>query len=307
MRLSVLFLTFLLGGLGIVQAGEPLCWRKQEILARRLEMRQQSRGKMPQKPQMNFDGEAAGEKTVKKAVLFSALVPGSGQFYAKSYIKSAVFLAAEIGAWAVNISYTKKGDQKDSEFKDYANSHWSEYRYWSYVNYYAIEQLGYSQQELYQYQQEPAPNGGDWYLIDEQYFNAHRSEIVSRLREVEQSGFSHQLPSSKTQQYYEMIGKYPHQFGASWDDANFNTTYSGPDNITSRNDYYTEMREDSNRLYNVAQYALMAVLVNHVISAVDAGFTTRSYNRRHLRMEMSYDNLRYKGEYVNMMGVNLRW
>jgi hypothetical protein len=67
------------------------------------------------------------------------------------------------------------------------------------------------------------------------------------------------------------------------------------------------MRDDANRFYDIAQYGLMAALVNHLVSAIDAGFTARSYNRRHVRMEMSYQNIDYKGEYVNMLGVNLKW
>jgi hypothetical protein len=49
----------------------------------------------------------------------------------------------------------------------------------------------------------------------------------------------------------------------------------------------------------------MAALINHVISAVDAGFTTRRYNRR--QMKLSYDNRIYNGEFVNMFGVAFIW
>jgi hypothetical protein len=153
----------------------------------------------------------------------------------------------------------------------------------------------------------PAPNGGTWYLIDEQYFNENRETIINNLRQVEAEAYSHRLPETKTQQYYEMIGKYPMQFGNAWDDARFDYDYSGPSNITSNNNYYMDMREESNRLYNVAQNALMVVMINHLVSAIDAGFTTRNYNRRVVQMEMSYNNVQIKGEYLNMFGVNLKW
>jgi len=144
-------------------------------------------------------------------------------------------------------------------------------------------------------------------LIKEEYFNAHKDEILFNLREIEQNEFSHRLPSTRTQQYYEMIGKYPGQFGNAWSDASFDRKYSGPDNITSNNNFYMDMRDEANRYYDIAQYGLMAVLINHVVSAIDAGFTTRNYNRRQVKMEMSYKNLRYKREYVNMFGVNVSW
>ena len=77
-------------------------------------------------------------------MVFSAVMPGSGQFYAKSYVKAAVFLAAEVTAWAVYFSNTKKGDKRDSEFKQYAGENWDEYRYWSYVNWVGLNDDAYS-------------------------------------------------------------------------------------------------------------------------------------------------------------------
>ena len=136
--------------------------------------------------------------------------------------------------------------------------------------------------------------------------NGYLKAMVSRT-DIEKNEFSHRLPGSKTQQYYEMIGKYPVQFGNAWIDADFDRNYRGPNNITAKNDSYMTMREDSNRLYDVAQYGLMVVLINHVASAIDAGFTARKYNRRQLQLEMSYNNFDYKGEYVNMFGMKVKW
>jgi hypothetical protein len=290
-------------------AETPFTWGNENQLARRLDIQNAALSNMQESMSSDVSEPQPNQKSVGKAVLFSALLPGSGQFYAKSYIKTAVFLTAEVGAWAVNISYNKKGDDKDREFKQYAEEKWSEYRYWSYVNWDAQDNpdlINLLVPEQY-IDMVPAPNGGTWYLINEQYFNANRETIISNLRQVEAEQYSHRLPETRTQQYYEMIGKYPMQFGNAWDDARFDYNYSGPDNITYNNNFYMDMREESNRLYNVAQNALMVVLINHVVSAVDAGFTTRNYNRRQLQMEMSYNNIRIKGEYLNMFGVNLKW
>jgi len=292
----------------LLHAQKPFNWGNDELLARRLALRSEALVKTQDTTYSHMDVEVPKKKSVGKAVLFSALVPGSGQFYAKSYIKTAVFLAVEVTAIAVNISNTQKGDDKDLEFRQYADANWNEYRYWSYVNW-----VG-SQNEIYaglvvpedQWEIQTAPNGGTWYLIKEEYFNANREEIISNLREIEENEFSHRLPSTKTQQYYEMIGKYPGQFGNAWNDASFDIDYR-PDNVTPSVNFYMDMREQANRYYDMAQYGLMAVLINHVVSAIDAGFTTRSYNRRQVQMEMSYNNIRYKGDYVNMFGVNVKW
>jgi hypothetical protein len=292
----------------LMHAQTTFNWGNDELLARRLELRNRAMSKTQDTTYSYMDSELPNQKSVGKAVLFSALVPGSGQFYAKSYIKTAVFLAIEVSALAVNISNTQKGDDKDLEFRQYADANWDEHRYWSYVNWVGLDKGIYTDLVVPENYIEmvTAPNGGTWYLIDEQYFNANKDEILSNLREIEENEFSHRLPSTKTQQYYEMIGKYPGQFGNAWNDASFDIDYR-PDNVTPSVNFYMDMRDQANRYYDMAQYGLMAVLINHVVSAIDAGFTTRNYNRRQVQMEMSYNNIRYKGDYLNMFGVNVKW
>jgi hypothetical protein len=292
-----------------LQAEVPFNWGKEDLLARRFELRTQAMTQTADSSNLRMETQVPGLKSVRKAVLFSAVLPGSGQFYAKSYVKAAVFLAVEVTAWTVNISYTKKGDQKDSEFKQYAQQNWNELRYWSYVNWDNQGKEEYASllvPENY-ISMRTFDDGRVWYVIDETYFNENRDMILNNLRQIEEREYSHRLPTTTTQQYYEMIGKYPGQFGNAWSDASFDRSYSGPDNITYNNNFYMDMRDEANRYYDIAQYGLMAVLINHVVSSIDAGFTTRNYNRRQVKMEMSYNNLRYKGEYVNMFGVNLSW
>ncbi len=288
-----------------VLAETPFTWGEEIVMARRMELIREAQEQTGQSEADSPSPMSSDQKSIGKAVLFSALIPGGGQFYSNSYIKAGLFLAAEVTAWAVNISYNKKGDEKDAEFKAFADANWEERRYWSYLNWEA------SQRDpdftAFPYEEKTAPNGGIWYLIPQDYFNSNQGDIVNTLREIERDYHTHQLPATKTQQYYEMIGKYPVQFGPAWSDASFDRSYSGPDNITPNNDYYMTMREDSNRLYNVAQWAATSALINHVISAIDAGFTARGYNRRHARIEMSYDSFRYKSEYLNMLGINIKW
>jgi hypothetical protein len=275
------------------------------VIARRMQIKQEAMASVQKADSSSTAYKMGRPLSITKAVVFSSVIPGIGQFYAKSYIKAAVFFAVEVAAWTIYFSNRKKGDEKDSEFKAYADARWSEYRYWSYVNWVADEY--YENYDPFPWETYEADYGGYWYLIDPDYYNANQDEIISVLRDIEGTEFSHRLPDTKTQQYYEMIGKYPGQFGNAWDDANFDSQYSGPSNITAHNDYYMSMRDDSNRFYDIAQYGLMAVLVNHVVSAIEAGFNARRYNRRHFAVEMSYKNMNYKSEYVNMFGLNLIW
>jgi hypothetical protein len=101
-----------------------------------------------------------------------------------------------------------------------------------------------------------------------------------------------------------MIGKYPKQFGNAWFDASFDVTYQdfGQGNITPMNNLYATMRDDANQFYKTAGYGSMVVLINHIVSAIDAGFTANSFNKR--QIQATYQNKRYVDEYVNMFGLS---
>lgn len=308
MKLSIVAIIILLLG-QIAFAEEPLFnWNNDEVLVQRLAWQQEAAEKAAP-VQESWQPPQFEKKSVKKAVVLSALIPGLGQVYANSYIKAALFLAAEITAWSINITYNKKGDDKDAEFKQFADQHWSERAYWSYVAFKATKEFENPPVSENQFEQFLTGSGGIWFLIKDEYYTP---ELIAQLRELEgqMPGFSHRLPKTKTQQYYEMIGKYPAQFGNAWDDASFNIHYTGypPARLTSRNDYYMDMRDEANRFYNIAGYGSMIALVNHVLAALDAGFTTRRYNRKiEGSIQMSYKSLEYKNEYVNMLGVRVNW
>jgi len=262
------------------------------VLIRRTELAMQLEENLQQESQEE-EGNGGQTKSVTRSVIYSAVVPGLGQAYAKSYIKAGLFAAVEITAWAVNIHYDKLGDDKNAEYERFGDQNWSEQRYWSYV-----------------YDQVKAEADLDPSMFDIQ-LNEKNEPIIQNWREVEDdlqeyassgyiTGFTHTLPETKTQQYYEMIGKYPLQFGRGWVDASF-----FDNKVTEKNIRYTNLSKDAENLYDKAGYGSMAALINHLISAVDAGFTTRRYNRRQMRF--SYENRKYNGEYVNMFGMTFAW
>lgn len=249
------------------------------------------------------DGEFSGmdmgvtQKSVGRAVLFSALVPGTGQVYAGSYIKAAAFLAVEATAWALNISFTNKGDKRTTEFEAFADQNWSEQRYWSFVYLRVKDREGVTLPEFQLDTSDPdRPVISDWQSAEPLLDEYDDSRYLP--------GFTHQLPETKTQQYYEMIGKYPEQFGNAWQDASYDQFYNGYEGrITPMNDLYRDMRADANSFYKTAGWGTMIALANHVISAIDAGFTTRAFNQRQMRL--TYENRPVSGEYVSMFGLSV--
>lgn len=184
--------------------------------------------------------EKVGTRSALKAVALSTIIPGTGQAYNKSWIKAAAFLAIEVGGWVANRHYESKGDKLTDEFEIFANVHWSADRYYDWLS----ERSGYPRNE------------------------------IDRLKEYERATFSHFLPDTKSQTYYENIGKYD-QFNIGWDDA----TQGGARDSANR-EAYDFMRADANDRYSTATLFASALLLNHVVSAIDAAWTTNRYNKK---------------------------
>lgn len=191
----------------------------------------------------------------------SLVIPGAGEFYAESYWKSASFFAAEVALWALAYTYDHKGDRQTNFFQDFANAHWSVVRYaeWTEKNF-NIPQGEFA------WRLTPNPTSKDQVYWPE----------LNRMEQSIGTYYSHILPGYNSQQYYELIGKYP-QFNQGWDDAGPAFNYGDP--LTGRFLYYSTERGKANTYYNTASTFVAIAMVNHVVSAVDAAITAGSYNR----------------------------
>ena len=145
--------------------------------------------------------------------------------------------------------------------------------------------------------------GQEWEDTFHAFADAHWSESAYRQwldTHPEFKDTTHTLPSTKTQQYYEMIGKYD-QFKGGWDDYEEGGTELTPNRL-----YYEDLRHKSNVQFKRASYCAMVVLGNHLLSAFDAAWTIRGINRRiETRMRMS---LQRRGEsYAPSLALHVNW
>jgi len=202
----------------------------------------------------NAEADSFKRKSPTRAMLLSLAVPGAGQFYYGSRIKPFVFLGAEIAAWALHIKWHSDGVDIQDQFEAYNREHWSRSAY------------------------------EDQYLM---YAYGVNDDDLASATEV-----SHHLPDVRTQQYYEMTGKYD-QFSWGWDDAELNGLTLddfGPDSpelavtgpsttpYSERRELYEEMRDDSNTKYDHARKMIVVSIVNRLISGVEAYISTRKHN-----------------------------
>ena len=229
-----------------------------------------------------------GEKSAAKAFLLSLAVPGLGQYYYGSKIKPIAFLGIEATAWILNVNWHGKGEDLTAEFEQFNRDHWIQSNYEDYL---------------------------------ETIYGARDDEDIPAQE------LSHNLPDTRTQQYYEMTGKYD-QFSWGWDDAvlngmthaDFDSSSSSPfpPAITtsaavpysSRRLTYETMRNEANIKLNDANKMVMVILANHLVSAIEAYISTNRLNSKseksgefsNLKLRPTIRSYNYRSDtpYLNM-------
>ncbi len=209
------------------------------------------------------------------AGVLSLAIPGAGEYYTESYWRAGGFLLAEASLWILYAAYDSKGNKQTDLFRVYADDHWSvvQYAQWIENNLTKLnpDLSGFSGYLI------PGTEGRlPWERVDWAKINAIESQIAMRSG----NGFTHLLPHRPEQQYFELIGKYP-QFAAGWDDAGVMT----PERVLSKDVSqrfvdYSKMRGKANDFYNIASTGAALIVVNHVLSALDAAWSASEYNSR---------------------------
>lgn len=280
-----------------------------------------------------------GRMNPGKALMLSAIIPGAGQFYAKSPIFGGLFLAAEIAAWTGVASYHSKGMKRDDEFHAWADQYWIYSRQTDQGQYIQFsgdlssmtaEQytyLGYEYWVATTY----GTNGSytTWFVGKDPAVDDIVEWMTSTWdsrREHLPTGFTHHLdPDNKDQQYYEMIGKYE-QFWAGWpSDGNYGIGSSrhfidwGPYDDPNQNwihntyrDHYQDLRKQSNDALDMSKNFTMVVMGNHLLSALHAGFLVSLHNRKlnkeqKIEGSLQFEPRKYQDEHLAMASLKVKF
>jgi hypothetical protein len=217
-------------------------------------------------------GTIHAEKSPWLAGGLSIVLPGAGQFYAKSYWKAALFLAVEVAAWTIAYAYDQKGDNQTTSFQTFADKNWSVVQYGEYTQ----QHLQSGKQFNWKVSSDPSLPA--WERVDWKELNN-----MERAFSAQPGGgfYSHSLPPRPEQQYYELIGKYT-QYNQGWNDADLTLP---PDysvlnaHLTPNFLYYSGQRGEANDYYTTAKAFVTVALINHIVSAIDAAFSASSYNK----------------------------
>lgn len=220
------------------------------------------------------ENQPLAKRSVARAAIFSAVIPGAGQIYNRSYLKGLLFLGAEVGAWVAYSKYTDKGNKKTEEFERFADTHWDEQAYWN-----SVVELANS----------------EGYQVD--------TGNLARLREYERSRFSHYLPESKNQTYYENIGKYD-QFNAGWDDGSGEILRRDSQNRLD----YTTMRRLANDQFRNATLSSSLAMVNHLVSMIEAAYSAHKFNQTQTKgASFGMKLKKYHEELMPVLAVRVDW
>jgi hypothetical protein len=222
------------------------------------------------------------EKSMLLGIALSALLPGAGEFYAKSYLKAAIFFGVEALSWGTFAYFTLKGDRKTEDYQNYAGSNWSVRQYAQWLVDHPFE--------------------GNTVINP----NEPNLEVLRlQINECERENFTHTLPEYGSQQYYELIGKYQN-FVAGWADAKINGVWivTKSNFQTSKtkmfNDYSFE-RGKANDFYSYANTGIIVVILNHILSAADAAWAVSVYNKK-IKVETGMDIKRYRSPFTGRFG-----
>ena len=219
-----------------------------------------------------------------RPMLYSLILPGAGQWYNKSPAwKIGLFAGIEAASIFSGLQWKKKAEDIRLQYEIFADQNW-DLETWVFntlntpIGNYADVHINGTHKLILVLSGSLAEQYGTYVSSDSLENNAHwvYSNEVSVLRDRD---------------FYENIGKYD-QFVGGWIDcyglANNQLWFEVEKDVgdsteiiisTPNKENYVNQRGRSNDYLNMAKYAVSAVMFNHVISALEAVWSTQIRNR----------------------------
>ena len=247
-----------------------------------------------------------------KPMLYSLILPGLGQYKNGDPLwKSAIFIGVEAASIVGMLQWNKQAEDIRKQYELFGDNHWS-------IINWVENTLLYPITDLIQYE--------DFKLDGTHKLELHLSgslaeafgEFVSSDSLVTHPEwiYSDELSIFQDQHFYENIGKYD-QFVGGWDDAFewYIVEKTVEDTIEIilmtpyKNDYNNE-RDKSNQYLKLANYAVTAIMFNHVISGIEAVLTNQRKARSKAEQSKTDVGLYYdpRNKYgIGGISVSYKW
>jgi hypothetical protein len=187
------------------------------------------------------------QKSLTRAFFYSLFIPGLGEYYAGSKYKPYVFFGADVLLWTGYFVYHQKGNEKEDDYRAYADAHYIRRYYDNWWN--NVIQTNPDDTSRYSHRL-PEDKNLEYY------------ENIGKYDQF-RWGWDDYLPD------YADMGKW-----------NSPKADSSKYFVTPHREKYLEMRKDANDYFDRATTMMVISMVNHVVSAFDAAFTAKSYNSK---------------------------
>lgn len=267
---------------------------------------------------------SARYRSPRKAFFYSLMLPGAGQAYVGHWARGAAYLAMDIslglGWWYYGIH---KSDEKMQQSRDWADAHWRQSKYEkSYKEFYdnstkdstATLVITTMNPSRASYCASIYGTGNVYYTacsevlpdptVNQQY-NQHYERTVADTNMAASEAATLRSRYPDNQQFYSLIGQ-ENEFIQGWDDATGAPAYDvaktnyydplmdgnidtkpidNPFGTSAAQGVYLSMRQKSNDYAKMKTWFLGGMILNHLISAVDAALLAQSSNRSLYDME----------------------
>ncbi len=251
---------------------------------------------------INFAKNYKEYRSPKVAILLSLLVPGAGQAYSHNKLKAGIFGAVEVAFIAAGAIVGYKGNQKIKAARSFANEHYFIDSMATYYEYLIKKNEGF----------------------DTLIFYGEYEDFLSQ-------------ESKKSQRFYNDISDDKRPYVQGWDDVapRFDSNFD-PINPSDSGTYITNQEEDSTYLvsfvdsngdtsdaafgfsenqktfskklskanvyFRWSKGLFSMLLVNHIISAIDAGITAKAYNDQLLGKTSLWQKINIRENFVRTPG-----
>jgi len=229
-----------------------------------------------------------------KAMLYSAILPGSGEYSMGHTKRAYLFLGIEalaVGTWYI---FNQKGLDTQDEYRAYADEHWTLERWFYDYNKWKNTE---ADSIFINFDQDYYPKIWDDshhlnFSINENYYSSNSDEFEDLYDNYTLSDSAmavnlfndNNIKVEKDHHYYENIGKYDH-FYAGWDDNNSLFVMVKEDGgeyiaMSPHKKAYRKTWTESNDYYRVASFALSSMVANHFASMMDVLILSKLSNNR---------------------------
>lgn len=254
-------------------------------------------------------------KSPRRALFMSLVVPGSGQLYvggsAFNYVRGAVYLAVEAGLWGSWYYYSvHKYDRQVDRYRKYAKQHFSasEYEKGMHELYNSLDDSDeeakfveryLSNRESYCKSIYGTASTNGCYVDGKEL-----TDDQNHVNHVSGDNFS----LYNTGSYYSAISGSTYVLG--WDDVEDQTAasalnLSGSEAVSLGTSAhwktYRSMRSKANDYASMQAWFFGGLILNHLVSAVDAAWSAHAHNKVLYEEELSwYDRLHFEGGFIPM-------